>query len=79
MAPGWQVEVDGRPGVLLEADLILRVRPAAPDEAELQKSGSMASGLMDPFGSPELMASFAKAGAGEDDSEDGAGDGVSAS
>jgi len=24
MAPGWRVEVDGRPGVLLEADLVLR-------------------------------------------------------
>ena len=47
---------------LRSADLVLRVRPAAPGEAELQKSGSMASGLMDPFGSPELMASFAKAG-----------------
>jgi NAD(P) transhydrogenase subunit alpha len=47
---------------LKAADLVLRVRPADPAEAALQKRGSMASGLMDPFGSPELMAAYAEAG-----------------
>lgn len=55
-------KVQGREQGLKEADLVLRVRPPEISDIALQKSGSMASGLMDPFGSPERIAAFADAG-----------------
>jgi len=45
-----------------EADFVLRVRPADADEIHLQKAGSLATGLMDPFGSAERMRAYADAG-----------------
>lgn len=55
-------KIESREGGMKQSDLVLRVRPADPAEVALQKQGSMASGLMDPFGSPELTAAFAGAG-----------------
>ncbi|MGD9418616.1 MAG: NAD(P) transhydrogenase subunit alpha [Verrucomicrobiota bacterium JB025] len=50
-----------RAGALAEADLVLRVRPAEVDEIRLQKAGSLASGMMDPFGARERIEAFAAA------------------
>jgi NAD(P) transhydrogenase subunit alpha len=44
-----------------EADFVLRVLPAEIDEIRLQKPGSFATGLMDPFGSRERIAAYAAA------------------
>ena len=55
-------EIREREDGLKSADLVLRVRPADPREVALQKRGSMASGLMDPFGSEDLMKAHADAG-----------------
>lgn len=44
------------------ADFVLRVLPAGLDEIRLQKSGSLATGLMDPFGSREPIEAYAAAG-----------------
>lgn len=52
---------DARAASLAEADLVLRVRPPSIEEIALQKPGSMASGLMDPFGFPEGIEAFAAA------------------
>ncbi|MCH7227655.1 NAD(P) transhydrogenase subunit alpha [Haloferula sp. A504] len=45
-----------------EADFVIRVRPAEVEEVALQKPGSLATGLMDPFGSPERIKAYADAG-----------------
>lgn len=44
-----------------EADFVLRVLPAEIDEIRLQKPGSFATGLMDPFGPRERIAAYAAA------------------
>jgi len=46
---------------LAKADMVMRVRPAELDEIAKQKPGSMAAGLMDPFGSRERIDAFAAA------------------
>lgn len=46
---------------LAEADFVLRVLPADIDEIHLQKPGSLATGLMDPFGSRERIQAYAAA------------------
>jgi len=51
-----------RPSAIGTADLVLRVLPAEPDEIRLQKPGSLATGLMEPFASPELIEAYAAAG-----------------
>lgn len=50
-----------RAAALGEADFVVRVRPAELDEIALQKAGSLATGLMDPFGSPERLQAYADA------------------
>jgi H+-translocating NAD(P) transhydrogenase subunit alpha len=47
---------------LAEADMVLRVRPPGLAEISRQKRGSIAAGLMDPFGSPERIEALAAAG-----------------
>ena len=50
-----------RAAALADADFVLRVLPADIDEIRLQKPGSLATGLMDPFGSRERIAAYAAA------------------
>jgi len=57
---GAAVRTD-RAAALGEADFVLRVRPAEPAEIKLQKPGSLATGLMDPFGSPGRIEAYAAA------------------
>lgn len=47
---------------IAQADFVLRVLPAEIDEIRLQKPGSLATGLMDPFASPERIDAYAAAG-----------------
>ncbi len=54
--------VSDRVAALGETDFVLRVLPAEIDEIRLQKSGSFATGLMDPFGSRERIEAYAAAG-----------------
>jgi NAD(P) transhydrogenase subunit alpha len=51
-----------RSAALAEADFVLRVLPAGLDEIRLQKSGSLATGLMDPFASSGRIEAYAAAG-----------------
>jgi NAD(P) transhydrogenase subunit alpha len=60
-AAGASIATD-RSAALREADFVLRVLPAAIDEIHLQKPGSLASGLMDPFGSRGRIEAYAAAG-----------------
>jgi NAD(P) transhydrogenase subunit alpha len=53
--------VSDRRSVLGDADFVLRVRPASLDEIRLQQPGSLATGLMDPFGSRERIEAYATA------------------
>lgn len=53
--------VTDRAAALAEADFVLRVLPADLDEIRLQKPGSLATGLMDPFGSRERVEAYAAA------------------
>lgn len=57
---GAKVRTD-RSAALGEADFVVRVRPAEIDEIALQKPGSLATGLMDPFGSNERIQAYAEA------------------
>ncbi len=50
-----------RSTALAQADFVLRVLPAVTDEIRLQKPGSLATGLMDPFGSRERIEAYAAA------------------
>jgi NAD(P) transhydrogenase subunit alpha len=54
--------VSDRAAAISAADFVLRVLPASPDEIALQKPGSLATGLMDPFGSRERIEAYAAAG-----------------
>jgi NAD(P) transhydrogenase subunit alpha len=54
--------VSHRISALGAADFVLRVLPAGLDEIRLQKPGSLAAGLMEPFASPELIEAYAAAG-----------------
>lgn len=53
---------DDRHGALRDSDFVLRVLPPELEEIRLQKPGSFATGLMDPFGSRERIEAFAAAG-----------------
>lgn len=53
--------ITDRATALGEADFVLRVLPAEIDEVRLQKPGSLATGLMDPFGSRERISAYAAA------------------
>ena len=57
---GARVRTD-RATALGEADFVVRVRPAEIDEIALQKPGSLATGLMDPFDSAERIQAYADA------------------
>lgn len=57
---GAKVRTD-RAVALAEADFVLRVRPAEAGEIAMQKAGSLATGLMDPFGAPERIRAYADA------------------
>jgi H+-translocating NAD(P) transhydrogenase subunit alpha len=59
-AAGAEIFSD-RPTAIGEADFVLRVNPAPADEIRMQKRGSLASGLMDPFGARERMEAYATA------------------
>lgn len=59
-AAGASIVAD-RVAALRDADFVLRVLPADPDEIRLQKPGSLAAGLMDPFGSRERIEAYAAA------------------
>ena len=54
--------VSDRAAAIGSADFVLRVLPAGLDEIALQKPGSLATGLMDPFGSRERIEAYAAAG-----------------
>lgn len=54
--------VSDRHAAIGQADFVLRVLPAGLEEIRLQKPGSMATGLMDPFGSRERIEAYAAAG-----------------
>ena len=56
------VIVSDRAAAISAADFVLRVLPASLDEIRLQKPGSLATGLMDPFGSRERIEAYAAAG-----------------
>jgi NAD(P) transhydrogenase subunit alpha len=60
---GARIRCD-RDAALGEADFVIRVRPAEPGEIAKQKPGSLATGLMDPFGSPERIQAYADARVG---------------
>ncbi len=53
--------VTERNSSLGSADFVIRVLPADLVEIALQKPGSMATGLMDPFGSGERIEAYAAA------------------
>ncbi len=53
--------IEDRAASLADADFVLRVLPAPLDEIPLQKPGSLATGLMDPFGSRERIEAYAAA------------------
>jgi H+-translocating NAD(P) transhydrogenase subunit alpha len=53
--------VSDRAAALGEADFVLRVLPAGLDEIPFQKPGSLATGLMDPFGSRDRIEAYAAA------------------
>lgn len=53
--------VTERNSSLGSADFVIRVLPADLEEIALQKPGSMATGLMDPFGSGERIEAYAAA------------------
>lgn len=59
-AAGASIVAD-RAASIGQADFVLRVLPAELDEIRLQKPGSLASGLMDPFGSRERIEAYAAA------------------
>ena len=60
-AAGASIITD-RLSAIAQADFVLRVLPAGHDEIRLQKPGSLATGLMDPFGSRERIEAYAAAG-----------------
>ena len=60
LAAGASIIAD-RAAALGDADFVLRVLPAPLDEIPLQKPGSLATGLMDPFGSRERIECYANA------------------
>ncbi|MDP4625561.1 MAG: NAD(P) transhydrogenase subunit alpha [Akkermansiaceae bacterium] len=59
-AAGASISTD-RNSSLGSADFVIRVLPADLAEIALQKPGSMATGLMDPFGSRERIEAYAAA------------------
>ncbi|MGJ8642403.1 MAG: NAD(P) transhydrogenase subunit alpha [Luteolibacter sp.] len=59
-AAGASISTD-RNSWLGSADFVIRVLPADIEEIALQKPGSMATGLMDPFGSRERIEAYAAA------------------
>ncbi len=60
LATGVSIVPD-RTAALRDADFVLRVLPADIDEIRLQKPGSLATGLMNPFGSRERIEAYAAA------------------
>jgi NAD(P) transhydrogenase subunit alpha len=58
LAAGASIIAD-RAAALGDADFVLRVLPAPLEEIALQKPGSLATGLMDPFGSRERIECYA--------------------
>ena len=60
LAAGASITSD-RSTALRDADFVLRVLPAELEEIRLQKPGSLATGLMDPFGSRERIEAYAAA------------------
>ncbi|MEP2777637.1 MAG: NAD(P) transhydrogenase subunit alpha [Luteolibacter sp.] len=60
LAAGATIVTD-RDAALGSADFVIRVLPADLGEIALQKPGSMATGLMDPFGSRERIEAYAAA------------------
>ncbi len=60
LAAGVSIVPD-RTAALRDADFVLRVLPADIDEIRLQKPGSLATGLMNPFGSRDRIEAYAAA------------------
>lgn len=60
LATGVSIVPD-RTAALRDADFVLRVLPADIDEIRLQKPGSLATGLMNPFGSRDRIEAYAAA------------------